>query len=209
MCFGMRVTVEFDKFFLALFQRLVVAAETIAKNTAPSPFAVEFQLLIGGSMLKGSMLAKKVGASVPTDITDAPTGQRVVVVGIDAQGAYGAPLATGASIVGSVGPGTNTPTPATFTPTIPPGLATFTDQAGVLHTNVQTILDGILAATTPIDTNDQFTVSYAITNADGTAGDTGSAPVVITPGTEASEVLVFPPAAPSSAAWRNPPKQGR
>ncbi len=196
----MRVIVQLDDKTQALLTRIAVALEAIAKNTAPSPFAVAFQILIGGNldMKSGSefkvVKAGKAGAvkqAGVTPITDAPSGQRVAVVGIDAQGAYGAPLASGATIAITVGPGANG-VAATFTPDATPSSVNFTDANGVAHTGVPSLISGLLVAATPLDINDPFTVSYAITLSGGAAGDTGSASVEVVPGTEASEVLVFP-----------------
>ena len=158
-------------------------------------------------MKAGSVLKISKGVSgklaqapaTPTPITDAPAGQRVAVVGIDAQGVYGASLATGASIAITAGAGASG-TPAVFTPDATPGVVSFVDAGGVSRTNIQTLISGLLVAGSPVDANDPFVVSYAITNADGSAGDTGSATLVVVPGTETSEALVFPTAAPTTSA---------
>jgi hypothetical protein len=184
---------------LAVLERIAAAVEGIKANTAPSPFAVAFQILIGETldMKKGSVVKTskkgKFGQSpaTPVPITDAPSGQKVAVVGIDAQGAYGAPLATGASILISAANGANG-VAAVFTADPTPAAVTFTDASGVVHTNVPSLASGLLVASTPPDINDPFVVSYAITLAGGAAGDTGSATLEVVPGTEASEVLVFP-----------------
>jgi hypothetical protein len=178
------------------FGQIQTALQQIAINTSPIPSigpAIAFQILIGGTLImaaKGKMLAKRATA-VPNPITDAPTGQKIAVIGIDAQGAYGAPLASGSTIKMTVANGANG-VAATFTPDATPGTFSFVDQNGVQRNSVPSLLSGVLTASTPVDPNDPFIVGYAITKADGTAGGAATVSCSVVPGTEASEVLVFP-----------------
>jgi len=170
------------------------------KQSPSSETAVAYQLLLGGklAMKKGSLLSVskpgKFGQS-PTvqPISDSSTGQAIAVVGIDAAGAYGASLAAGATIAITVANGTNG-VAATFVPDASPQAVTFTDASGAVHTNCPSLISGKIVPATPLDVNDPFVVTYAITLAGGVAGDTGSATCEIVPGTETSEVLVFPTA---------------
>lgn len=201
-----RVVVSLDEQYagilaagVAALERIATAAEAIARNTVPAPppaTAVSFLLLLGGlDVKKGQIFGGKRGktaAGGPVSITDDPAGQLIAVVGVDKQGVLGAPLAAGAKIAISVGAGASGKTAATFTADASPRAVNFTDANGNPQTNVPSLISGILAAQqSPVDPNDPFTVSYAITNPDGTPGDTGSGSAQIVPGTEASEVLVL------------------
>jgi len=204
----MRIILSFDEQTEKLLTRAVVALESLpgikaaleklAVDEAPSPFAVEFYLLLGGitDMQKGKVFGgsrsgrSAARAGAPTPITDAPTGQKIAVVGVDAQGVLGAQLAPGASILITVANGANG-VAATFVADASPAPVSFVDANGKQQNSVPSLVSGVLTAAQPIDPNDPFVVSYAITNADGSAGDTGSGTATIVPGVEASEVLVL------------------
>jgi hypothetical protein len=195
-------SVSFNDIAGAIVQGTILLTEIesdlkiIAVNTNPIPVigpAIAEKILIGGEleMKKGKMLAKLRQAGGPTPITDGSSGQKIAVVGIDAAGASGAQLAPGDTIAVSVGNGTNG-VAAAFTADASPAAVSYVDSNGVQRTNVPSLVTGVLLAASPVDPNDPFTVSYAITKADGSAGNTGQASCQIVPGTEASEILVFP-----------------
>jgi hypothetical protein len=185
-----RQTAVFEKGFSD-----VVTALNALNPTFVGP-AVEFQILIGGTfdMQKGQLLSA-LKAAGPVPITDLPTGQRIAVVGLDAQGALGATLPTGAKIAFTP---VSDPTVAAITPDATAQPVNFVDSTGVQRNGIPTLLTGTLIATSPVNANVPATIGYAITNADGTAGDTGTASFDVVPGTVASEVLVFSAKAPAA-----------
>ena len=192
-------------------RRIAAAAERIERNTAPPRFAISFQIILGGINVKsgkvfsGTSKGRRLAQTTPVSITNAAGGQEIAVVGLDAAGVPGAQLATGATIAITVGNGASGKVAATFAPDATPQPVSYVDENGNSQTNVPPLISGKLATATPVDPNDPFAVSYAITNADGSAGDTGSGQAQIVPGTETSEVLVLnatasaPPAASTSA----------
>src|ERR1035437_3014136 len=104
----MHVTVSFDSTIHDLLLRLVVAAEKIAVNTAPSPYAVTLQILKGQEntdMQKGKIVVlgtkrgavSKFAAAGPTQVSDS-SPQAIAAFGVDASGVYGGSLASGASV---------------------------------------------------------------------------------------------------------------
>jgi hypothetical protein len=131
-------------------------------------------------------------ATTPTNISDSqPTP--VAVLGIDSVGLLGAQLATGATIAVTVD---NTAV-ATFVAD-----ATPQPQPQANGTSVPSLISGDLVPASPVVGNTTANVSFAITNADGSAGSTGSASFQLQAGTAVSEQIVFgaPVAGPVSAA---------
>jgi hypothetical protein len=183
---------------MSLLSRAVVALEGIRSNTAPSPFAVEFQIFAceENNMKKGRIVSLsvrgKASASAPNPISDSAP-QAIAVFGIDAAGVYGAPLAPGASIAMTMGPGANG-VPGTFVQDAAAGVFDFTDPSGVAHKSVQSVASGVFTPSTgtAVDVNDPFPISYAIT---GGSGDSGSAQFQTQVGAEVAEVIGMPTAA--------------
>lgn len=152
------------------------------KPTGPGP-AVEFKILIGGNTAM---------ATTPTIISDSqPTA--VAVLGIDSVGVLGASLPTGATIAVT----TDNAAVASFTAD-----ATPQPQPQPGGTSVPSLISGDLVPASPVLANTTANVSFAITNADGSAGATGSASFQLGAGAAVSEQIVFgaPVAGPVSAA---------
>jgi hypothetical protein len=196
----MHVTVSFDSTIHDLLLRLVVAAEKIAVNTAPSPYAVTFQILKAQEntdMQKGKIVvlgtkrgaAAKFAAGGPTQVSDS-SPQAIAVFGVDASGVYGASLAPGASIALSMGAAANG-TPGTFVQDPTAKSFNFTDPTGKVWTNVASVASGVFtpSAAGSADVNDPFPVNYQIT---GGSGDSGSASFATAVGVETSEVIGLP-----------------
>ena len=129
--------------------------------------------------------AARKGATGPVAI--AP-GQKIAVIGANINGAPGAPLAPGASIAFIPLPD---PTLATIDIDAPALKFNYTDANGVAQTNIQSLLSGTVKDAVPPNDGPVATVGYAITNADGTPGRTGSAQFTLSPLAEVSEVLIF------------------
>jgi hypothetical protein len=201
----MHVTISFDDTSASLLRRIAEALETIASNTAPSPFAVGFAISLVNPAQEKNMqpgkivkLSSKRGAAVklaaagPTQLSDSAP-QAIAVFGIDAAGVYGAPLAPGASIVMSMGaPASGGPaSPGSFVQDATPGIFSFTDANGVVHTNVQSVASGVFTPSPAgsADVGDAFPIGYVIT---GGSGDSGSAQFATAVGVETSEVIGLP-----------------
>lgn len=187
-----------------LLERIAVALETIAANTKPvSDTAVKFEIYAveeNTDMQKGKLAlvvrAGETKAAGVTPISDS-LPQAIAVFGIDLAGVYGASLAPGSSIGLTLGAAANG-TPGTFAQDATPGVFSFTDANGVLHSNVQSLASGVFTPnTTTPDVNDPFNISYTIT---GGSGDSGSAQFETAVGVEVSEVIGIPTAAPVSPA---------
>jgi hypothetical protein len=191
----MQFVLTLDEPTRELFKQLIAAVQGIEKNTAPSRFAVAFTIALVNkeNTMKAGKLFKLVkgraGASAPISISDSAP-QAIAVFGQDAEGEYGALLPAGASIALSVGPGANG-TPGTLLQDATPGIFTFTDAAGVVHTNVQALGSAVFTPTPApnADVNDPFSFNYQITGGDG---DSGSLLLQTAVGADVSEVIALP-----------------
>jgi hypothetical protein len=201
----MHVTITFDGSSYVLLTRIVEALETIARNTAPSPFAVAFQIapaqpaqenmnMKAGSIVKLSSKrgeAVKLAAAAPTQLSDS-SPQAIAVFGIDSAGVYGAPLAPGATIVMSMGASASEAgVPGSFVQDPTPKAFNFTDPTGKVWTNIQAVASGVFTPSPAgsADVNDPFPIGYVIT---GGSGDSGSAQFETAVGVETSEVIGLP-----------------
>jgi hypothetical protein len=187
-----------------LEERRTIALESIARSLNRAfPFvAVAFQIFAvqeNNDMQKGKLVLVAVkgkaragaAAAGPTGISDSAP-QKFAVFGVDAAGMYGAPLAPGATIVLSAGAGAKG-SPGSLSQDPTPGIFNFTDPNGVARTSIPSLVSGVFTPNTATpDTLDPFAVTFAITKADGTPGDTGSAQFQTEPGVEVSEVIGLP-----------------
>lgn len=173
--------------FLHELRRIAAAEESIASSLQTIKIVLASPLAGAVFIFGGKQhMTNKLKDSGPIQIPDTSTGEPVAVVGVDAAGALGAKLKPGSTIAITI----LDPTVAAFVPDASPLPQNVTDANGN-PLSVASMISGKIVPASPLKVNVVTTATYAITNADGTAGDTGSQDFEYAAGVEASEQFIF------------------